>query len=115
MSSTRCDRDTVECRGVAIPEGTKVMLLYGSADHDEAVFDDTRALRLDCDLARLRRQRLAFGAGVNSAWAHHWPGWRVASRLRRSYAECRRRRLAGEPGRIEPFLLCGQRPMPVRW
>jgi cytochrome P450 len=105
----------IECRGVAIPGGAKVMLLYGSADHDDDVFDDPETFRLDRDLTRLRRQHLAFGAGV-----HFCLGAPLARLEGRIALETLVRRvptldLAGAPGRIEPFLLYGQRPMPVRW
>jgi cytochrome P450 len=51
-------RDT-ELRGKKIREGDSVLLLYGSANRDEEVFDDPLAFRVD----RHPNEHLAFGLG----------------------------------------------------
>jgi len=51
--------------GVLLRRGTKVGLLFGAANHDEAVFDDPEVL----DLARDPNPHISFGAGV-----HHCVG-----------------------------------------
>src|SRR6185503_1576414 len=45
--ATTCD---VTLHGVAIPAGDQVLLLYGSANHDEAVFADPDTLDVDRDV-----------------------------------------------------------------
>jgi cytochrome P450 len=49
----------VELAGARIPAGAIALLLLGSANRDERVFDDAERFRLDRDGAR----HLAFGAG----------------------------------------------------
>ncbi|HVN36940.1 MAG TPA: cytochrome P450 [Myxococcota bacterium] len=51
----------VTLHGVTIPEGDQVLLLYGSANHDEAVFPEPERL----DLAREVRSHWAFGRGIH--------------------------------------------------
>ena len=52
----------VELHGVTIPEGDQVLVLYGSANHDERVFDDPERAR-----HRPRRSRRTgrFGHGIH--------------------------------------------------
>ena len=59
----------VTLHGVTIPAGDQVLLLYGSANHDEAVCADAERLDLDRDV----RAHWAFGHGV-----HHCLGSAVA-------------------------------------
>jgi len=54
--------EDVEIRGVAVPKGAELGLLFGSANRDPAVFEDPDRL----DLAREEApQHLSFGAGVH--------------------------------------------------
>jgi cytochrome P450 len=50
-----------ELHGVRIPKGAELGLLFDSANHDPAVFDDPEVLRLD----RKPNPHLAFGAGIH--------------------------------------------------
>jgi cytochrome P450 len=59
----------VTLHGVTIPAGDQVLLLYGSANHDEAAFADGDELDLDRDV----RTHWAFGDGI-----HHCLGSAVA-------------------------------------
>jgi cytochrome P450 len=65
----RCTTREVELHGVRIPAGEQVLLLYGSANHDESVFPDPERL----DLERDARSHCAFGHGI-----HHCLGASVA-------------------------------------
>ncbi len=110
--TTRCP---VTMSGTEITADAKVMMLFMSANRDAEVFDHADEFRLDRDLAELRRQHLAFGAGV-----HFCLGAPLARLEARIAIEALVRRLpslelvdAGE--RIEPFLLWGRRRLPVRW
>jgi cytochrome P450 len=50
-----------ELHGVRIPKGAELGLLFDSANHDPAVFDDPEGVRLD----RRPNPHLAFGAGIH--------------------------------------------------
>ncbi|MBM4385403.1 MAG: cytochrome P450 [Deltaproteobacteria bacterium] len=52
----------IEIAGVTIPEGDQVLLLYGSANHDEAVFENPDTLDFD----RPSRFHWAFGHGIHT-------------------------------------------------
>jgi cytochrome P450 len=51
-----------ELGGVAIPAGSTLLLLWGSANRDETEFDRPDAIDLDRDIAR---HHLAFGRGIH--------------------------------------------------
>lgn len=51
----------VELHGELIPAGTRVMLTYGAANHDEAVFERAE----DFDIRRPRKRHFAFGEGIH--------------------------------------------------
>jgi cytochrome P450 len=53
--------EDIEVEGVAIPRGTEIGLLFGSANHDPAIFADPDRLDLD----RQENPHLSFGAGVH--------------------------------------------------
>ncbi|WP_431043512.1 cytochrome P450 [Streptomyces sp. P1-3] len=53
--------DDIEVGGTVIPRGSEVALLFGSANHDPARFDDPGTL----DLGRKDNPHLSFGAGIH--------------------------------------------------
>jgi cytochrome P450 len=53
--------EDTELRGVRIPRGAELGLLFGSANHDPEVFDEPGELRLD----RAPNPHLTFGAGIH--------------------------------------------------
>ena len=53
--------EDITVRGVDIPRGSEVALLFGSANHDPAVFTDPARL----DLARADNPHVSFGAGIH--------------------------------------------------
>ncbi len=55
----RVTRAPMELHGVAIPEGSRVLLLVGSANRDDSVFPDANRYDLDRDTSRL----VSFGSG----------------------------------------------------
>jgi cytochrome P450 len=104
----------VTLHGVTIPEKTKVMLCYASANRDEAVFDDASHFRLDRALDDAKRH-LSFGFG-----AHFCPGAALARleariTLLRLAERAPGLRLDGTPERIVAFNLWGRRTLPVAW
>ena len=64
--SRRATRDVV-VEGVEIPEGSRVMMLYASANRDERVFADPDRFDLD----RPARRHLGFGAGIHMCVGMH--------------------------------------------
>jgi len=58
----RATTRAVEIAGVTIPAGDQVLLLYGSANHDETVFENAEAL----DFERPSRFHWALGHGIHT-------------------------------------------------
>jgi cytochrome P450 len=52
----------VTLHGTTIPAGDQVLLLYGSANHDETVFPDPETLDLD----RVVKSHWSFGRGIHT-------------------------------------------------
>ena len=65
----RCTTEDVTLHDVTIPEGDQVLLLFGSANHDETVFENPDVLDFD----REPRNHWTFGHGI-----HHCLGNAVA-------------------------------------
>src|SRR5205085_6861286 len=53
--------EDIEVRGTKIPRGSEVALLFGSANHDPAVFTDPERL----DVERQDNPHISFGAGIH--------------------------------------------------
>lgn len=104
----------VELHGVTIAAKRKVMLGFGSANHDPELWDRPDQFSLDRDLHELKGH-LSFGFGH-----HHCPGAPLA-RLEAHIAlellldRLPRLRLNGDAERIEPFLFWGRSRLPVAW
>jgi cytochrome P450 len=104
----------VTLHGVEIPAKSKMMMAYGSANRDPAVFDHPDTFDLDRPLAQARRH-LSFGTGP-----HTCPGGplsRLEARiaLRLFIERLPDLRLNGPHTRIKPFNFWGRRSMPVAW
>lgn len=104
----------VSMSGTKIEAEEKVHVLYASANRDPDVWEHPDEFRLDRDLNRLR-QHLSFGFGT-----HVCPGAALARTeariaLQKLVAAVPSLRMAGEPERIETFLLWGKRTFPVSW
>lgn len=97
-----------------LPVDTKVMVLYASANRDDALFADPAAFRLDRDLMDVARH-YSFGWGT-----HHCLGAKLARQTARVALEVLVERLpgltlAGDTERIAPALLWGRHRLPVAW
>ncbi|MEV0253138.1 cytochrome P450 [Streptomyces sp. NPDC050732] len=95
--------DDIEIDGVTIPRGSELALLFGSANHDPAVFDAPAAL----DLTRRDNPHISFSAGI-----HYCIGAPLARmELTASLGALLRRapglRLAAEPERRPNFVIRG--------
>jgi cytochrome P450 len=101
----------VELHGQKLREGDNLVLFYGSANRDEAVFEDPFTFRVD----RTPNPHLAFGIGE-----HFCLGAHLARRSQRALlAELVRRldaiELAGDPEPIESSFVVGLKKLPLRY
>jgi len=101
----------LEFHGQKLREGDNLVLFYGSANRDEAVFEDPFTFRVD----RKPNPHLAFGFGE-----HFCLGAHLARRSQRALlAELARRldsiELAGEPERIHSSFVVGLKKLPLRY
>ncbi|MFP3988918.1 cytochrome P450 [Streptomyces sp. E11-3] len=95
--------EDMEIDGVRIPRGSEVALLFGSANHDPAVFDRPEEL----DLARVDNPHVSLGAGI-----HYCLGAPLARiELAASFGELLRQaptlRPAADPVRKKGFVIRG--------
>jgi cytochrome P450 len=110
----RTNLTPVELLGVALPERSKLMMLFASANRDEAMFEAPDDFRLDRPPSEAARH-LAFGFGV-----HHCLGSRLARlsgrvALETLVARFPDMRLAGPTKRIPSPFLWGRKHLPVVW
>ncbi|MBC9714549.1 cytochrome P450 [Streptomyces sp. TRM66268-LWL] len=101
--------EDIEVGGVRIPRGSEVALLFGSANHDPAVFEEPERL----DLTRAENPHVSLGAGI-----HYCLGAPLARlELTASFGQLLRQapalRLAGEPQRKDGFVIRGLESLPV--
>lgn len=99
----------LEWSGTELEHGTKVGLLFGSANHDEAVFVEPERL----DLRRIDNPHVSFGAGV-----HYCVGAPLARvELEVAFAAFATRiekfELNGEPERVRSLVFRGMRSLPL--
>ncbi len=110
----RTNREPVALAGERLPAGTKLQLLYASANHDGDVWEDADEIRFDRD-PRTIRTHLAFGWGVHhciGAALARLEGRLVLARIVHGIATLEPN---GAPVPSEPFILRGMRSLPMRW
>ena len=100
----------IELAGVTIPQDSKVMLLYGSANRDEGKFPDADRYLVDRQLAA---DHLAFGFGPHSCLGAHLARLEVRVLLRHALAKVKRMTLEAEPVRTQNPLLRGMASLRV--
>ncbi|MBL6625972.1 MAG: cytochrome P450 [Alphaproteobacteria bacterium] len=66
-SFARTAVDDITVEGVVIPKGARVMMLYASANRDEAVFENADAF----DVTRTNTSHLGFGHGIHTCVGLH--------------------------------------------
>jgi cytochrome P450 len=114
LPPTRVTREDVEIGGVVIPEGERVIPLFGTANRDPSVFTDPERF----DVTRDASSHLTFGAGV-----HHCLGAQLARvELQEAFRGLIGRlpglRLAVPAGDLEfkpGMAIHSLRELPVRW
>ncbi len=107
------DRPT-EVHGHALDADTKVQLLFGAANRDEAVFERPDDFDIDRDRRALSRH-VAFGWGVHLCIGAPLARLETRIALERLLARFPGLALDGEPVRNDSFVLHGLTRLPIRW
>jgi cytochrome P450 len=110
----RTNDEPVCMHGVDIPENSKVLALFGSANLDPEVWDNPHEFRLDRDMVQLRKH-FAFGVGIHYCLGA--PLARMEAQL--AVQEILRRlpnlRSNGERDLVRASVLKGFETLPVAW
>jgi cytochrome P450 len=101
--------DDIEIGGTTIPRGAEVALLFGSANHDPAVFADPGRL----DLARADNPHISFGAGIHYCVGAPLARIELAASLTALLERAPTLALAAEPERRPNFVIRGLRGLAV--
>lgn len=109
----RTATEDTEIAGTPIPAGTKVVMFYNSANHDERVFENPDAFNIT---RPMQPTQVGFGAGG----PHFCLGANLARReLIVMFDEIRRRmpnmRITGEPAYLQSNFINGIKRMPCAW
>ena len=107
---TRSVNEKVTVGGVELPVGTKVLLMYGSANRDGRRFEDPDTF----DIRRSGRNHLAFGRGVHLCAGMHLARLEAHSLLDALADRVARFELAAEPRWTANATLHGLAALPVR-
>jgi cytochrome P450 len=103
---------TVELEGTRVEEGDKVVMYYGSANHDERAFTDPDAL----DLARHPNDHIAFGGGgPHFCLGAHLARIEIQELLAEVLTRLPDLEPAGEAEWLPSNFISGPRHMPVRF
>jgi hypothetical protein len=92
-----------------IPEGDRVLLLYGAANRDPRHYDDPAAFCVD----RNPGDHLGFGSGVHLCLGAHLARLEASAVLHELGRRVRRLELAGEPVRGTNPILRGMARLPL--
>lgn len=95
--------------GVELEQGTKVGLLFGSANHDESVFASPESL----DLARASNPHVSFGAGVHYCVGAPLAKVELEVAFASFAAKVRKFDLVSEPERLRSLVFRGLRSLPL--
>lgn len=106
---TRLAKGPVVIDGLALPAGTRVLIMYGSANRDERHYADPDRF----DVTRRPTDHLAFGWGVHHCVGHHLAALEVHSLLQALLERVTRFELVGRPEWMLNNVLHGPRTLPV--
>ncbi|MEV7085672.1 cytochrome P450 [Streptomyces sp. NPDC093085] len=101
--------DPVEIGTTTVPRGAEVALLFGSANHDPAVFDAPERL----DLARRENPHISFSAGIHYCIGAPLARLELAASLGALLDLAPGLAPAGEPARKPNFVIRGLEGLPV--
>lgn len=106
----RNTRAAIEVAGVTIPQGAKVMLLYGSANRDPEKYEAADAFLAD----RNPIDHIAFGFGPHTCLGSHLARMEARTVVKHLLKKVKRMELEGEPTRTNNPLLRGMEVLPMR-
>ncbi|MFE9771375.1 cytochrome P450 [Streptomyces sp. NPDC005931] len=95
--------DEIEIAGTVLPRGAEIAMLFGSANHDPAVFTDPERL----DLARADNPHISFSAGIHYCIGAPLARIELAASMRALLEKAPTLRLAAEPERKPNFVIRG--------
>ncbi|MEV6615402.1 cytochrome P450 [Streptomyces sp. NPDC051051] len=95
--------DEIEIDGTVIPRGAEIAMLFGSANHDPAVFTDPHRL----DLTRAENPHISFSAGIHYCIGAPLARMELAASMRALLEKAPTLRLAAEPARTPNFVIRG--------
>ncbi|MEU6683642.1 cytochrome P450 [Streptomyces sp. NPDC046832] len=95
--------DDIEIDGTTIPRGAEIAMLFGSANHDPAVFRDPAAL----DLTRTDNPHISFSAGIHYCIGAPLARIELAASMGALLERAPTLRLAAEPVRKPNFVIRG--------
>jgi unspecific monooxygenase len=95
--------DDIEIDGTTVPRGAELALLFGSANHDPAVFTDPGRL----DLTRRDNPHISFSAGIHYCIGAPLARLELAASMRALLERAPTLRLAAEPQRKPNFVIRG--------
>lgn len=95
--------DEIEVDGTVIPRGSEVALLFGSANHDPAVFAEPETL----DLARPENPHISFSAGIHYCIGAPLARIELAASMGALLDQAPSLKLAAEPERKPNFVIRG--------
>ncbi|MEU4485962.1 cytochrome P450 [Streptomyces purpurascens] len=95
--------DDIEIAGTTIPRGAEIAMLFGSANHDPAVFSDPTRL----DLTRTDNPHISFSAGIHYCIGAPLARIELAASMTALLEKAPALRLAEEPQRKPNFVIRG--------
>ncbi|MFT3874633.1 MAG: cytochrome P450 [Nocardioides sp.] len=105
----RTAMEPVEVGGITVEEGQKIAVLLGSANRDQAVFDDPDELRVD----REPNNHVAFGVGVHFCLGAPLARMELFESVTALFDACPELDLVGDPVSRGTFVLRGYHSVPV--
>ncbi|MEU8852883.1 cytochrome P450 [Streptomyces sp. NPDC048564] len=95
--------DEIEIDGTTIPRGAEIAMLFGSANHDSAVFETPAEL----DLTRRENPHISFSAGIHYCIGAPLARIELAASMTALLEQAPTLRLAAEPERKPNFVIRG--------
>ncbi|MFC9843917.1 cytochrome P450 [Streptomyces sp. NPDC060223] len=95
--------DDIEIDGTTIPRGSEIAMLFGSANHDPAVFTAPEEL----DLSRADNPHISFSAGIHYCIGAPLARLELTASLRALLSQAPTLRLTAEPQRKPAFVIRG--------
>jgi cytochrome P450 len=111
----RTNTRATDVGGVAIPENSKVMCGFFSANHDPDVWDHPERFDVTRDLDSLRKKHYAFGKGIHFCMGAPLSRVEGAVALEAVLDRLPNLRLTGEPTFISAPVLHGVETLPIAW